>query len=103
MTHARLAVLILAVAAATFALRFVPMALVRRPIRNKRIVAFVGFLPYSILSAMTIPGVFSSAGGTVASSAGFATALALALAGKSLPVVAAAAAAVALALSTLLA
>lgn len=87
--------LILLVAAASFLLRFVPMALLRGPIRSPRLVAFVGLLPYSILAAMVVPGVFSSAGSVPASAAGFAVALALALLGKSLPVVAAAAAAVA--------
>lgn len=99
MTHASLLGLVLAVAAATFALRFVPMALLRRPLRSPRLVAFVELLPYAILAAMIVPGAFSAAGSFAASAAGFATALVLAVAGRSLPVVAAAAAAVAAAVS----
>ncbi len=102
MTHARLAALVLAVSAASFAFRFIPMALMRRKIRNERLVAFIGMLPYSILAAMTVPAVFSSGGGRAPSAAGFAVALALALAGRSLPTVAAAAAATAVALSAFL-
>ena len=99
MTRDLLVPLVLVVAAATFALRFVPMALLRRPLRDKRLVEFVGLLPYSLLAAMVVPGAFTSAGSVPASAVGFAVALALAVAGKSLPVVAAAAAAAALAFS----
>ena len=102
MTRARLAELVFVVAAATFALRFVPMALLRNRLRNERLVAFIGVLPYAILAAMTVPAVFSSGGGAVPSAVGFAVALALSLAGRSLPTVAAAAAASAVALSALL-
>ena len=96
MTHARLLALVLAVAAASYALRALPLALLRRPLRNPRLVAFIERLPYAILAAMVVPDVFSSTGDATSSALGFAAALALALLGRSLPVVAAAAAAVAL-------
>ncbi len=99
MTKAELLWLILAVAAATYALRAVPLALLRRPMRNPRAVAFIGYLPYAILAAMVVPGIFTGAGTPGASWAGAAVALGLALWGRSLPVVAAAAAAVAFAVS----
>ncbi len=96
MTHARLLGLILAVAAASWLLRAAPMALLRRPLRDPRLVAFIERLPYAILAAMVVPDVFSSTGDPASATAGFAVALALALLGRSLPVVAAAATAVAL-------
>ena len=96
MTHGQLLVLILAVGAASYALRALPLALLRKPLRNPRLVAFIERLPYAILAAMVIPDVFSSTGNAVSSTAGFAAALALALLGRSLPVVAAVAALVAL-------
>ena len=101
MTHARLLSLVLAVALASYALRALPLALLRRPLRRPRLVAFIERLPYAILAAMVVPDVFSSAGGLPPSLAGFAVAMALALAGKSLPVVAAAATAAAAAVAAL--
>ena len=88
--------LILAVGLASYVLRAAPLALLRRPLRNPRLVAFIERLPYAILAAMVVPDVFSSTGDATSSALGFAAALALALLGRSLPVVAAAAAAVAL-------
>ena len=96
MTNARLLGLILAVAAASWLLRALPLALLRRPLRDPRLVAFIERLPYAILAALVVPDVFSSTGVPASAAAGFAVALALALLGRSLPVVAAAATAVAL-------
>ena len=95
MTQERLLWLILAVGAATYVLRVVPLALLRRPLEKPRAVAFIGFLPYAILAAMVVPGIFTSGGTPAGSWAGAVVALALALWGRSLPVVAAAAAGVA--------
>ncbi len=96
MTHAQLLALILAVGAASYALRALPLALLRKPLRSPRLVAFIERLPYAILAAMVIPDVFSSTGNTTSSVAGFAAALVLALLGRSLPIVAAVAALTAL-------
>ena len=97
MTHARLLALILSVAAASYALRALPLALLRRPLRNPRLVAFIERLPYAILAAMVVPDVFSSTGEPVSATVGFGVALLLALLGRSLPLVAAAATAAAIA------
>ena len=99
MTHARLLALVLAVAAASYALRALPLALLRRPLRNPRLVAFIERLPYAILAAMVVPDVFSSTGEPASAAVGFAVALALALLGRSLPLVAAAATAAAIAVT----
>ena len=97
MTARSLLWLILAVGALTYALRAVPLALLRRPLREPHLVAFIGFLPYAILAAMIVPGVLDATGGHRPSAlAGAAVALVLALLRRSLPVVAAGAAAAAL-------
>ncbi|MBQ7721783.1 MAG: AzlD domain-containing protein [Kiritimatiellae bacterium] len=89
--------LILVVAAASYALRALPLALLRRPMRNPRLVAFIERLPYALLAAMIVPDVFSSTGDPLSAAIGFAVALVLALLGRSLPLVAAAATAAAIA------
>ena len=96
MTHESLLLLILAVGLASYILRAIPLALLRRPLKNPRLVAFIERLPYAILAAMVVPDVFSSTGDVTSSTLGFAAALSLALFGHSLPLVAAAAAIVAL-------
>lgn len=99
MTEERLLALILSVAAATFLLRAVPLTLLRRPLESPRAVAFIGFLPYAILAAMVVPGIFTSGGTPAASWAGAAVAFWLAFWGRSLPMVAAVAAGVAFGVS----
>ena len=86
---------ILVVAAATYALRVVPLALLRRPLREPHLVAFIGYLPYTILAAMVLPGIFGATGDGRTSAIGALVALTLALLGRSLPVVAFGAAAAA--------
>lgn len=103
MTGRSLLALVLGVALANYAMRALPLALLRKPFRNPRLVAFVERLPYAILAAMVVPDVFAAGttGDARASAAGFAVALALSLLGRSLPVVAAAAAAAAFAVRAL--
>ena len=99
MSDGQLLVLILSVGVVTYVLRAVPLALLRKPLKNPRAVAFIGFLPYAILAAMVVPGIFSSGGTRAASLVGAAVAFGLALLGRSLPVVAALSAAAAFAVS----
>ena len=87
--------IILVVAAATYLLRIVPLALLRRPLREPHLVAFIEYLPYTILTAMVLPGIFGSTGDARSSAVGAVAALALALLRRPLPVVAFGAAAAA--------
>ena len=104
MTGRDLLALVLGVALANYALRLVPLALLRKPLRDPRLVAFIERLPYAILAAMVVPDVFaaSTTGDARASAAGFAVALVLSLLGRSLPLVSAAAVAAAFAALALL-
>lgn len=104
MSDTDLLLLVLLVAAASYLFRATPLLLLRRPLSNPRLVAFVERLPYAILAAMVVPDAFSAetTGDARASVAGFCAALALAVAGRSLPTVAAAATAAAFAAVRLL-
>ena len=57
-------------------------------IKNKFIQSLLHYLPYAVLSAMVIPGVFSSTGSVVTASAGLAIACLLAFFNRSLITVA---------------
>ncbi len=91
MDNKALLLVILVVSVVTYLLRLLPLALLRKPIRNRYVVAFIEYLPYAILTAMVIPGVFSATGDTLSSIVGFVVALVFALFGFSLPIVALAA------------
>lgn len=79
---------ILAVAAVTYALRAVPLALCRGKIRNRFVLSFLHYMPYAVLTVMTVPAIFTSTPSVVSAVAGFAVALWLAFRGKDLLTVA---------------
>ena len=78
-------------AGSTYLLRALPFALVRRKIRNPFVRSFLHYIPYAVLTAMTIPAIFYATGSPIAAGAGFLAALVLALMGKGLTLVALAA------------
>lgn len=62
----------------TYLIRMLPFAFFRKKIESRFIRSFLDYVPYAVLAAMTIPAVFSSAGGVVPSTVGAVSALALA-------------------------
>lgn len=75
-------------AVVTYLIRLTPMVVFRKKIKNRWIQSFLYYVPYVVLSAMTVPAVFSSTGSFVSAAAGFIVAVALALFGKGLLTVA---------------
>ena len=75
----------------TWAIRMIPLALIRRKFKNRFFLSLLYYLPYGVLSAMIFPAVFSSCGSIPASAAGAVTALILSFFRAKLIVVAAAA------------
>ncbi len=100
--HAPLWLMIAAMALVTYLIRAVPFVLFRRRIRSRFVRSLLSYMPYAVLSAVTIPAFFSATGSTVSSLAGCAAAAIAALRGRSLLVVAACATAAALAAELLL-
>jgi len=84
-------------AGVTYLIRMVPFVLFRRKITNRFFLSFLYYIPYAVLSAMTIPAIFYSTGDMPASIVGTLVALVLAYLEKPLIVVALSAAAAALA------
>lgn len=78
-------------AGSTYLLRAVPFALVRKKIENPFIRSFLHYIPYAVLTAMTVPAIFYAVDVPVAAAIGFITALSLALLKQGLTVVALAA------------
>lgn len=88
---------LLVTAGVTYLVRAVPLVLVKGKIRNRFVLSFLHYIPYAVLSVMTIPAIFYATGDLVSAAAGFVVAMWLAYREKSLVQVAAAACAAVLA------
>jgi len=84
-------VYLLTTAGVTYLVRMLPLVLMKGRIRNRFLLSFLHYIPYAVLSVMTIPAIFSATGDLRTAAAGFVTALVLAWRGRSLLTVAAAA------------
>lgn len=78
-------------AGVTYLIRVIPFAFFRKKIRSRFLRSFLYYIPYAVLSAMTIPAIFYSTGSILTALAGTAAALCLAFFG--LPLIAVALAA----------
>ena len=72
----------------TYLIRAIPFVLVKNQIQNRFIRSFLHYIPYAVLTAMTIPAIFAATESVFSALAGFVVAVILALKGKSLTVVA---------------
>ncbi len=89
------AVYIAVMAGVTYLIRMIPFTLMRKKIKSKFFRSFLKYIPYAVLSAMTVPDIFYSTGDFITAAAGTAAAAILSYFGLPLIAVAAAAAAAA--------
>lgn len=82
----------------TYLVRVVPFTVFRKKIKSRFLKSFLYYIPYAILSAMTIPAIFYSTGNITTAAVG--TVIAVVLAYFDLPLIAVALAASAGALIT---
>lgn len=75
-------------AGVTYLIRLIPFTLFRKKIQSPFFRSLLHYIPYAVLSAMTIPAIFTSTGNLATSLAGTAVAVVLAYLGKPLIVVA---------------
>ena len=88
-------------AGVTYLVRMLPFVLVRKKIKNRFLKSFLYYIPYSVLSVMTIPAIFFSTGSLVSAVVGTLVAVLLSYREKSLLTVAASSSAVVLAVELL--
>ena len=86
---------ILVMAGVTYLIRMIPLAAVKGKIRSRFVQSFIYYVPYAVLGAMTIPGIFYSTASVPSAVIGFIAAALLSWKGKSLITVALAACAAA--------
>ena len=75
---------LIVMAGVTYLIRMLPLVLCRKKIENRFIRSFLYYVPYAVLSAMTIPAIFYSTGCLISAILGLACAVILSLLGKKL-------------------
>ncbi|MBE7062270.1 MAG: AzlD domain-containing protein [Clostridia bacterium] len=78
-------------AGVTYLIRMIPLVLVRRKIRNRFLLSFLYYIPYAVLSVMTVPAIFYATESLWSAATGFLAAAVAAYFEKSLLFVAASA------------
>lgn len=89
------AIYIAVMAIVTYLVRMIPFTMFRKKIKSRFFRSFLYYIPYAVLSAMTIPAIFYATGDMVTSVAGTVVAVVLAYFNMPLIVVALAASATA--------
>lgn len=69
---------IVIMALVTYLIRMLPLAVVRGKIKSRFVMDFLYYIPYAVLSAMTIPAIFFSSSSVISAIVGFGIALILA-------------------------
>ena len=80
---------LLVMAGVTYLIRALPLLLVKKKIQNRFLLSFLYYMPYAVLSVMTVPAVFFATGSIYSAVLGFLVAVTLAFLRKSLLAVAA--------------
>lgn len=89
MENSRFFVYLLVMAGVTYLVRAIPMVLIKEKIKNRFVLSFLHYIPYTVLSAMTVPAIFYATDSPVTAAVGFAVAIIAALFERSLVQVAA--------------
>ncbi len=89
----KLALYIIVMAGVTYLIRMIPFVFFRKKIKSEFFRSFLYYVPYAVLSAMTLPAIFYSTGSYITAAIGTAAAVVLAYFGLPLIAVALAAAA----------
>lgn len=82
------AIYIFIMAAVTYLIRMLPLALIKKKITNKFFKSFLYYVPFVTLAVMTFPAILTSTESIWSALAAFAVAMVVAYAGGSLPIVA---------------
>lgn len=88
MDNSYVLIAILVMAAASWLPRMLPLVLFRRKIKNRLVRSFLFYVPYAVLTAMTIPAIFLATRSIWSAAVGLLAALILGWRGRSLLIVA---------------
>ena len=79
---------LIVMAGTTYLIRMIPLVLIKKKIENRLLLSFLYYIPYSVLTVMTIPAIFASTSYLISAVLGFIVAVILAYKEKSLLTVA---------------
>ena len=79
---------LLILAGSTYLIRAIPFAALRKKINNRFVKSFLYYIPYAVLSAMTLPAAFYATGNVISGAVGLAVGGFFAYKGKGLTLVA---------------
>ncbi len=88
MQYERFLPYLLTMALVTYLVRAIPLVLIRRKIKNQFVLSFLHYMPYAVLSVMTVPAVFFVTNNIISAVAGVTVAFILAFHKKGLLTVA---------------
>ena len=88
MNHSQYPIYLAVIALSTYLIRAIPFVLVKHQIENRFIKSFLHYIPYAVLTAMTIPAIFTATSSVISATVGLIVAVLLALRKQSLTVVA---------------
>lgn len=84
MDNGRFFIYLFVMAGVTYLVRMIPMVLIKEKIKNKYVLSFLHYIPYSVLSVMTIPACFYATDSPVTATVGFCVAIVAAMFERSL-------------------
>ncbi len=79
---------ILTMAVVTYLIRVLPLTVFKKKIKSQFVLSFLYYVPYTCLTAMTVPAIFSSTSSVISASVGFIIAVVLGFMKKGLVTVA---------------
>ncbi len=80
---------LLIMAGITYLIRMVPLVIFKKKIKSRFVLSFLYYVPYAVLTVMTVPQIFTSTSSWISALLGFLVAIILSLMEKSLLTVAA--------------
>lgn len=89
MENSKFFIYLLVMAGVTYLVRAIPIALIKEKIKNRFVLSFLHYIPYTVLSAMTVPAIFYATDSPITATAGFIVAIIAAFFERSLVQVAA--------------
>ncbi len=89
MPNSKFLIYLLIMAGVTYLIRAIPMVLIKEKIKNRFVLSFLHYIPYTVLAVMTVPACFYATESPLSAGIGFAIAIVAALLDRSLIQVAA--------------
>lgn len=84
MDNGKFFIYLFVMAGVTYLVRMIPMVMIKEKIKNKYILSFLHYIPYSVLSVMTVPACFYATDSPITAVVGFIVAMVAAMFERSL-------------------